>query len=157
LLSPLIFYHVWPFILLKILIQIYNIISSISIFFSNKINHNKIYDFYKNILNKMIDQMYLKNSTMTTIKTWESRWFICRFACVSIPPLSFPCDVAPPVTWERGSSYGNHCVEWGWNPTCQRSGASRWRITSYPSLSLPIYRSNKYSLYFLFLTFFIYI
>jgi hypothetical protein len=34
------------------------IISYISIFFSNKINYNKIYDFYKNILNKTNDQTY---------------------------------------------------------------------------------------------------
>jgi hypothetical protein len=35
-------------------------------FFSNKTNHNKIFDFSKNILNKTNDQN--KKSTLSTIK-----------------------------------------------------------------------------------------
>jgi hypothetical protein len=37
-------------------------------FFSNKINHNKIYDASKNILNKTNDQTLHKNSTTSIIK-----------------------------------------------------------------------------------------
>jgi hypothetical protein len=38
--------NVWPFVLFKILILIYKIISYVLIFFSDKSNHNNIYDNY---------------------------------------------------------------------------------------------------------------
>jgi hypothetical protein len=50
------------------LFKVCKIINYILIFFSNKINHNKIYYFYKNILNTMNGQMHLKKSPMITIK-----------------------------------------------------------------------------------------
>jgi hypothetical protein len=33
-------------------------------------NHNKIYDFYKNILNKINIQTYIKKSTKTTMHNY---------------------------------------------------------------------------------------
>jgi ABC-type uncharacterized transport system permease subunit len=62
-------HHVLPFILFKIIIQICKIMSYILAFFSNKPNHNKIHDFYKNILNKINDQTCLNKSP--TIKIWS--------------------------------------------------------------------------------------
>jgi hypothetical protein len=56
------------FILFKILIQIYKIISYILNSLSNKTNHNIIYDFYKNIFKKMNSQSYIKKSTTIIIK-----------------------------------------------------------------------------------------
>jgi hypothetical protein len=38
------FSYVWPFIFFKILVQICKIICQVSIFFSDKTNHNKVYD-----------------------------------------------------------------------------------------------------------------
>jgi hypothetical protein len=52
------------------------IIGYISAFCSNKINHNKIYDVYKNILNKTNCQTYLKKSKAATIKICGSRFFV---------------------------------------------------------------------------------
>jgi hypothetical protein len=60
--------NIWLFILFKILIQIFKIICYISNFFSNKTNHNKIYEFSKNILNKTNDQTLWKKSMTSTIK-----------------------------------------------------------------------------------------
>jgi hypothetical protein len=41
------------------LIQIYKIISHVLNFFSDQSNHNKVYDFYKNILSKTNGQTYV--------------------------------------------------------------------------------------------------
>jgi hypothetical protein len=41
-------HYVWLFVLFKILIPIYKIISHISNFFSDKSNHNKVYDNFFN-------------------------------------------------------------------------------------------------------------
>jgi hypothetical protein len=47
----------------------------ISNFFSNKINHNKIYDFSKNILNKTNGQTLRKKSIVSTIKIRREYFF----------------------------------------------------------------------------------
>jgi hypothetical protein len=47
---------------------LFKVICYISNYFSNKINHNKIYNFSKNILNKTNGQILRKKSTMLTIK-----------------------------------------------------------------------------------------
>jgi hypothetical protein len=52
--------YVWPFVLFKIFIQICNIISCVWTLFSKKTNHNKIYNNFKNILNKMNGQKWSK-------------------------------------------------------------------------------------------------
>jgi hypothetical protein len=52
---------------IKILIPIYKIISHISNFFSDKSNHNKIYDNYLFFLNKMNDQTLTKKPIVTII------------------------------------------------------------------------------------------
>jgi hypothetical protein len=68
LLSLLTFHYVWPFVLFKVLIKTCKIISYISTFFSNKINHNRIYHFYNKILNNMNCQTYPKKKMVTIIK-----------------------------------------------------------------------------------------
>jgi hypothetical protein len=50
--------YVWPLVLYKILVQIFKIISCDTIFFSDKINNNKIYDNYK----KQLRQIGKRNS-----------------------------------------------------------------------------------------------
>jgi hypothetical protein len=75
--------NVWPFVLFKILIQIFKMICYISNFFSNKINHNKIYDFSKNILNKTNGQTLRKKSIVSTreyfFKTLEWKLSVDKF------------------------------------------------------------------------------
>jgi hypothetical protein len=55
----LFFSYIWPFVLFTILVQVCKFISHVSIFFSDKTNHNKIYDIF---LKKWIRWMAKLNS-----------------------------------------------------------------------------------------------
>jgi hypothetical protein len=60
--------YVCPFVFFKILIQIYKIINYISNSLSNKTNHNKIYYFYKNILDNKNGQHISKSHGWQQLK-----------------------------------------------------------------------------------------
>jgi hypothetical protein len=69
---------------IKILIPIYKIVSHISNFFSDKSNHNKIYDNYLIFLNKMNDQTLTKKPIVTIIIGGSKHYFMALVLCAAL-------------------------------------------------------------------------
>jgi len=66
--------NVWPFVLFKRLIQLYESIRYTSNIINGKSNHIKINDNYINFLSKMSGQMLSKKSTARYILEWREYW-----------------------------------------------------------------------------------